>query len=189
LAERPLTFGGGVPAAMTERDAGRFARLRRWGQYVRDVGGSSPSPPTIFWNEPVGLPECPYLRRWVLLTPWFSVRLHRWEASDDVRYFHDHPWWYAVFVLRGSYLDASPKGLDVVRAGSFRYRSAEHRHSVVVLVRGTLTLLVTGPAERRWGFWVNDRLIKRDRYFAEHGHHPCVDGTEPVRLRPDGTRI
>lgn len=129
------------------------------------------------------------MTRWVLTTPWFAIRLHRWEASDDVRYFHDHPWWYLVLVLRGAYLDVSPVGFDLVRRGSVRYRAATHRHSVVTLVRGTLTLLLTGPAERRWGFWVEDKLIKRDRYFAVHGHHPCVDGVAPIRLRPDGSRI
>lgn len=185
--EEHLPTRAEVPTEVPGTPATRSWRSRG---HTQGVGGSSPSSPTIFiTRDAVGLVECPYLHRWVLSTPWFSIRLHLWEESDDVRYFHDHPWWYWSWVLRGSYLNASPEGVDVVRAGSLRYRPAGHRHSVVVLVRGTTTILITGPARRRWGFWVNGRLVKRDRYFAVYGHHPCVAGAAPVRLRPDGSRI
>ena len=160
------------------------------GRYTRGVGGSNPSPLTISWNEPVGLVECPYIIRWVMLTPWFSIRLHRWLASDDVRAVHDHSWWFIVLVLRGCYLDAGPGGTDILRRGSIRFRPAIHQHSVVVLKRNTWTILLTGPVRRRWGFWVCGRLVKRDKYFAVHGHHACdTPGSPPVRIAPNRTRI
>lgn len=155
-------------------------------------GGSTPHPltwPKLTLGQHVGLAECPYLRRWVVDFGAFALRLHRWEHSDDERAFHDHPWWFLTVVLIGSYVDLSPAGEDRLRAGSVRFRSSAHRHTVKVLRPGTWSLLVTGPAVRRWGFWVKDRLVKRDKYFATRGHHPCGEDQAPVRQRPDGSRV
>lgn len=102
-----------------------------------EVGGSSPSPRPISklqfrWREPLGRRECPYAYRWTLNLWLFSIRVHRWLRSDDKRYFHDHPWSFITLVLRGSYTDVSESGRDVLRAGSIRFRRAEHRHYVDV---------------------------------------------------------
>jgi hypothetical protein len=153
------------------------------------VGSSNLPPRTKFYVESIGLPECPYLRRWVADFGLFSIRLHRWQSSDDARHFHDHPWWFLTLVLRGRYVDVSPDGRDQLRPGSIRYRPALHKHTVEVQQPGTWTLLITGPTERRWGFWVNDKMIRRDKYFAVHGHHPCDASGEPVRMSPDGERL
>lgn len=165
--------------------------------HVVEVGGSIPSPRTSLldqarsWirGEPMGLEECPYMRRWVADFGPLAVRLHRWERSDDARAFHDHAWWFLTLVLRGSYADESPAGRDVLTAGSVRYRSSSHKHTVQVLRPGTWTLLVTGRPVRRWGFWVRGKLVMRDKYFATTGHHPCDPSGAPVRRRPDGSRI
>lgn len=163
------------------------------GGLSRDIAegvGSNPPPRTIFTlGQQVGLPTCPYLKRWVADFGWFSIRLHRWQSSDDDRAFHDHPWWFITLVLRGSYVDVSPRGRDRLTAGSIRFRLAEHQHTAEVERPGTWTLLITGPTKRRWGFWVNGKLIRRDKYFAVHGHHPCDKGQRPVRLSPTGQRI
>lgn len=160
--------------------------------YTLKVGGSNPSRLTIFprfSREAIGLPECPYMRRWVLDFGLFAIRIHHWTASDDARHFHDHPWPFLTFVLRGSYTDASPAGADTLRAGSIRFRPANHRHTVQIH-RPTWTLVITGHPSRRWGFWVNGKLLKRDKYFAVHGHHPCDPATgTPVRMRPDSSRV
>ena len=123
------------------------------------------------WNEPVGRLESPYLRRWVLETPWFSLRLHRWIYSDDQRALHDHPWSFLVLILTSSYRDRTEKGEELLVAGSVRFRRAEHRHAVIVPVGGVWTLLATGPERREWGFWVDGRFRHRNKYFFEHGHH------------------
>lgn len=145
--------------------------------------------PTLTWNQPLGLEECPYMRRWVLDFGLFALRVHLWESSDDKRAFHDHAWWFLTLVLWGAYLDVSPDGEDKLGVGSIRFRKASHKHTVKILKPGTLTFLMTGPPVRRWGFWVNGKLWKRDRYFAVNGHHPCDDTGSPVRIRPDRTRI
>lgn len=61
----------------------------------------------ITWGQRCGLPECPYLRRWVFNFGVGSVRVHHWTGSDDSRHLHDHAWWFLTFVVRGGYTDVS----------------------------------------------------------------------------------
>jgi hypothetical protein len=130
-------------------------------------------PVQIKFHEKLGLPECPYVIRWRIETRIGSIRLHHWLGPDDDRAFHDHPWWFATFVLRGGYTDRSPAGEEHLKAGSMRYRPALHQHTVVPDANGAWTLLVTGPKIRRWGFWLNGKLIKANKWFLSFGHHPC----------------
>ena len=143
----------------------------------------------FLWRQPGGLDECPYFKRTVLGFRNWSVRVHEWYADDDTRNMHDHPHWFWTIVLRGGYTDVSANGEDRMRFGSIRFRRADYAHAVTKVIPGSITVLVTGPSTRRWGFWVNGKLIKRDKYFAVHGHHPCDSGDAPVRLKPGGARI
>jgi hypothetical protein len=141
----------------------------------------------LTWNEKLGKAECPYLHRWALNFGIGSIRLHHWIRSDDKRAPHDHPWWFVTLVLKGSYTDRTflnPDSTpmwetDKLQTGAIRYRPANHRHIVDVTPGGCWTLMITGKKIRNWGFWVprkNDgvrRFIKSNRYFLEHGHHPC----------------
>lgn len=137
------------------------------------ASGSNPPPRTKFFtHERLGLPECPYLERWVLNFRWFSIRLHHWMGSDDKRNLHDHPWWFWSLVLWGSLTDVSEKGRTHRRPGSVAFFPAEYRHSVEIPKR-CWTLLVTGPQTRVWGFWVNGKFRKRNKYFYMYGHHGC----------------
>jgi hypothetical protein len=131
----------------------------------------------ITWKQNLGDPTCSYLRRWVLDCGWFSLRVHHWISSDDDRYFHDHPWWYWTFCLFGGYTDVSEKGNQVIRPFTLHYFPAEHKHSVRVGIEGAWTLLLTGPEKRVWGFWVDGKFRKRNKYFFEFGHHQC-EGTK-----------
>lgn len=139
------------------------------------VGGSNPSPGTrfILKKEHLGMPSCPYVVRWRAETPWFSIRLHHWLAPDDDRAPHDHPWSFTTFVLRGGYRDHSPSGDDHLRAPAIRHRKALHQHTVFPDRDGAWTLVVCGPKVRSWGFWVNGKFRKANKYFLTHGHHPC----------------
>jgi hypothetical protein len=125
------------------------------------------------FGQRLGKPECPYVRRWVFECRWFSLRLHHWLASDDQRHFHDHPWDYLTIVLRGGYVDVGPEGQRRLWAPTFAFYRAEHQHSVVVNPGGAWTLLITGPERRPWGFWMNGKFRKRNKYFHMMGHHPC----------------
>lgn len=116
--------------------------------------------------------------RWRIEVPRYgSVRVHHWTGPDDDRAFHDHPWWFITFVVRGGYTDRSPSGDEHLRAGSVRYRPALHRHTVVPDETGAWTVLITGPRTRVWGFWQDGKFRKARRWFESKGHHPCASGT------------
>jgi hypothetical protein len=127
----------------------------------------------IVWGQKLGRDECPYLIRWVVNLKLFSIRVHYWISSDDDRALHDHPWWFITLLLRGSYIDIGEKSQDVLKRGSMRFRRALHRHTVKVLERGTVTVMLTGPYCRSWGFYVGDKFLVTRQYFKKFGKHPC----------------
>jgi hypothetical protein len=129
----------------------------------------------ISWREQLGLEHCPYLIRWGVETCFGSIRIHKWLGPDDDRAFHDHPWWFLTFVLRGGYTDKSPLGEEWVGAPAIRFRQAFHQHTVVPGQNGALTLLITGPKIRAWGFWKDGKFRKANKWFATYGHHPCSE--------------
>lgn len=139
----------------------------------RTVGRNHPRVLRIEWNRKLGLPECPYVVRWMAETPLGSLRIHHWLSPDDSRAKHDHPWWFITIVLRGGYTDINPEHGQLLTAGSIRFRRASHQHTVVPLPRGAWTLLITGSATRKWGFWRDGKFIKANKWFATYGHHPC----------------
>lgn len=130
----------------------------------------------LVWNEKVD-PErgCHYLTRWCLFLFGYGIRVHHWINNDDQRYFHDHPWWMAIFILKGGYTDISPNGEQHLKAGNFVFRKAEHKHTVRVDKGGCWSLLLTGRVERHFGFWVpgRNKLLRPFRYFKRFGHHQC----------------
>lgn len=128
---------------------------------------------TFKWHEQLGLPDCPYVIRWRIETPWGSIRLHHWLGPDDDRAFHDHPWNFTTYVLRGGYLEVTPDGLEYLRAPCRRHRLATHQHTVRPLPGGAWTIIVTGPRVRAWGFWDGLKFIKANKWFASRGHHIC----------------
>jgi hypothetical protein len=125
----------------------------------------------LTWREELGLYGCPYLIRWIWETKWFSIRVHRWMGSDDQRHPHDHPWWFVSLVLWGCLQEVpSMKRRGFGSVGFFR---AEHQHSVRLITKTAWTVLLTGPRKREWGFWVDGKFRRRNKYFFEHGHHAC----------------
>lgn len=112
-------------------------------------------PHQVIYND-----GAPYLQRWYLIprNRLCNIYLHRFVASDDPT-CHDHPWWFASLILNGAYTEVQPDRVTVRRAGSIAVRRAQHQHSVQ-LPRDTngdetpcLTLIITGPRVRDWGFW------------------------------------
>lgn len=62
----------------------------------------------IRWNEKLGYPDDPYLIRWTFILFGFSIRIHKWKASDDNRFFHDHASDLFSIVLKGKYVNVKP---------------------------------------------------------------------------------
>lgn len=132
----------------------------------------------IKWKDKLGHPECPYVIRWVLETRWFSIRLHKWLGPDDLRSLHDHAWDYWAMVIKGGYVELV-ENVEGVRSlyemwpWKPVFRKAERRHAVEPIVLPTWSILLTSSEKREWGFWVNGKFRKRNKYFFEKGHHPC----------------
>jgi len=68
-------------------------------------------------------------------------------------------------------MDRSPDGDQLMSAGKVAFRAAEHKHCVEVKSKHCWTFLITGPKRRKFGFWVNGKFVKRNKYFYEYGHH------------------
>lgn len=185
------TSGSHTPKGTSEADIEAGYAWPKSGN-VNDGGGSEGSPNTgkvgrfespsaylkrkgiiIKMREQLGLDSCPYLVRWRIETPKGSVRLHHWLGPDDDRAFHDHPWSFVTFVLKGGYTDKNLDGEQHLRAPAIQYRSATHQHTVYPDAGGAWTIIVTGPKVRNWGFWLDGKFRKANKWFLTFGHHPC----------------
>jgi hypothetical protein len=108
----------------------------------------------------IGDPTHPYLLRWWVIprNRWFNIYLHRVIRSDDDRALHDHPWLNASIIVDGAYIEhrIAPGGcrhMTLRSAGAVCARTARAAHRLEVLPGGeALTLFITGPVIRDWGF-------------------------------------
>lgn len=104
----------------------------------------------------IGPVDNPYLRRW-WITPRNdfgpNVYLHEILRSDDDRALHDHPWANTSMLLDGGYIEHTPEGVFERRAPWVGSREAESLHRLEVEDGGrAVTLFITGPKVRDWGF-------------------------------------
>lgn len=139
-----------------------------------------------------------YMRRVILETPDFSLRVHRILRGDGDRHLHDHPWDFVSLVDpfawllqrlglvprgRGGYVEAVPiqdspgalpsasllSGAWLNREwspGSVVRHLAEDLHRLSLPRGPVLTLVVTGPRRRPWGFATEHGWIPYREYEA-----------------------
>lgn len=96
-----------------------------------------------------------YLLRWWVVPRNTScnVYLHDIRKSDDDRALHDHPFVNTSLLVCGSYIEHTPEGSFVRRAGDFIERPAEALHRLEVIPgERCISLFMTGPRLREWGF-------------------------------------
>lgn len=138
-----------------------------------------------------------YLDRWhIVRTPFFRVYLHRFRRPDQDWELHDHPFAFVSVGLRGMYdeevgfdgsLHLPRPGQPSQRQRKVIYRRASLPHRIMRLwgyyVNGEanehwgplrppkpVTLVITGPKFRSWGFFCDDgRRISK----AEHERGDC----------------
>lgn len=100
----------------------------------------------------------PYMLRWWVISRnrYCNVYLHKFLRSDDDRATHDHPWHSVSVLLTGEleelYVDGDRYQLRSLIKGDVVYRSATFSHRLIVNQPGAMTLFITGPWIRRWGF-------------------------------------
>lgn len=127
-------------------------RLQRWA----DDRIITARPPDFV----VGGTERPYLLRWWVIprNPLLNVYVHVFLRDDDDRALHDHPWWSLSLSLGPRPLVEHYRGwfgrhrVRLVEPGHLIARRGRFAHRMVVPDGPALTLFVTGPRYRRWGF-------------------------------------
>lgn len=125
-----------------------------------------------------------YLKRWYVIprNRKLNIYIHQFLWDDDDRALHDHPWWFVTLILKGGYIEET-RSRDgkiklMVRTSVFNikspfwkrcvaYRPARWRHRVILphLNDGLgrvpcWTLIITGPNNRKWGFWCEPRKLR-----------------------------
>lgn len=112
----------------------------------------------------------PYMLRYIVQTPWGTVRLHNIRRSDRDRFLHDHPWDFWSLLLTGGYVETLPgtvrERVSLMHGAvawkevpnrrvwpwlSLVRHAAEDLHGLV-LDQPIWTLVWTGPRRRDWGF-------------------------------------
>jgi hypothetical protein len=102
----------------------------------------------------IGAAENPYMRRWWIIprNEGCNVYLHEILRDDDDRALHDHPWDNTSMLLSGGYIEHTPEGAFRREAGSIVTRSATTLHRLEVDGKPAISLFITGPKIREWGF-------------------------------------
>jgi hypothetical protein len=108
----------------------------------------------------IGDPDRPYLRRWWIISPnrLFNIYLHEVLRSDDDRALHDHPWINASVLLGGGYIEHQIEAGGIERrfyrgVGSIVVRRGSCAHRLEIPNDGrAVSLFITGPKVRSWGF-------------------------------------
>lgn len=112
-----------------------------------------------------------YMRRWYVIprNRWLNIYLHEFRGSDDDRALHDHPWRSASIILYGRYWEHLPRnpanpgdgqthryqraaGQITIRPGHAAHRIELPPHHATAF-DPVITLFITGPRRREWGFW------------------------------------
>lgn len=94
-----------------------------------------------------------YMRRWYILPRNESLNLYLHETlRDDDDVMHDHPWDNTSFVIRGGYVEHTPLATYRRLPGDLVQRKAVDAHRLELLGEPSISLFMTGPKIRDWGF-------------------------------------
>lgn len=110
-----------------------------------------------------------YMRRW----RFFSfrrlpgIRLHQILRSDLDREFHDHPFWFVSFILKGGYWEFRPGEMipHFYPPGSIIFRRATDLHRLE-LTEPAWTFVIRGPISRPWGFMTDHGWVDWKSFTA-----------------------
>jgi hypothetical protein len=127
----------------------------------------------------IGGAERPYLLRWFVLprNPLLNVYVHHIKRSDDDRALHDHPWPNISMVLQGGYFEVTPadpegrwrdRGSMVLRRASASHRLVLGTVAMTGETHECVTLFITGPRIRQWGFHCPQGWVHWKDFTAPH---------------------
>jgi hypothetical protein len=128
----------------------------------------------------IGGHERPYLRRWwrIPRNAITNAYVHLFLRSDDDRALHDHPWLFNLSILlAGSYLEHTPEGVFLRKAGQWKFRWGRAPHRVELLTDPETgepipcwTLFITGPRVRDWGFYCPQGWVFWEKFTSSDGN-------------------
>lgn len=108
-----------------------------------------------------------HFQRFALLeTPWFNIYLHKIYRPDEDGYLHDHPWDFQSLILEGSYTEQNEEGFFPKKPFMMASYKAEYVHKIAAVKRTTLSLVITGPRRRVWGYqtpegWMDNKTFRK----------------------------
>lgn len=134
-----------------------------------------------------------FLRYRLFACPWFRIYIHKITQPDEDLHFHDHPWSFFSFILKGCYWESWSIGPDYdieFNRMQPRFSLIHHEksdiHSIQMLGQGPVwTLVLAYGKYEDWGYrfgkrgidhgadtWVNHqryRKMKHENYFDGWG--------------------
>lgn len=125
--------------------------MQEWAQGLMDS-----RPADVVIGRGTGTNGRDYVQRWHVVphNSISNVYLHLFGRSDEDRALHDHPWNNTSFIIKGRYREHLATGQHMLRvAGDFIRREAKEAHRVELIHdEPVVSLFVTGPKIREWGF-------------------------------------
>lgn len=105
----------------------------------------------------------PYLIRYSIFTcRWFAIKIHQILLSDHDCH-HDHPWSFITLLLKGGYVEHTPKGSKLYGPGNILYRPAEYIHRLEIH-QPCWSFVITFKKVRKWGFFTNAGWVEWFNY-------------------------
>lgn len=145
-------------------------RLENWGLDI--LGFSVQGDETVSKNcDEIVRPD--YLYRWYAIPKnrFFNIYLHLFVGDDDDRAPHDHPWPSLSIALQGTMLEhMDGEEIRIIKKGDIIFRSATHRHRQTMVSNEAITLFITGPKYRKWGFWPDGKFVYWKDFIDPRGN-------------------
>lgn len=123
--------------------------------------------------------DLPYMRRWHVRRRWlgrFNVYAHEFCRDDVGPHLHDHPWHSLSVVVSGRYIEEMEGAPRVREAGDVIFRRATQLHRIRLYrdareddpyrLRRVITVFVTGPKIREWGFRTENGWVHWRQYLG-----------------------
>ncbi|MDF1693939.1 MAG: hypothetical protein P1U47_16300 [Zhongshania sp.] len=126
----------------------------------------------IIQGPPTKVIGVDYLRRWHIVprNRLFNVYLHHVTGNDPDVNLHDHPWLFNYsMVLRGEIEEEMPASTRTLSTGSLTARLGRAPHRLLLKTPDSLTLFITGPKIRKWGFYTPQGWVSSKGYLRADG--------------------
>lgn len=112
-----------------------------------------------------------YLHRWYIIprNKYFNVYLHKFYCNDEDRALHDHPWWSCSFLLKGEVKEHQLNKIKLIPWLFPIIRSARFCHRLELVHGPVITLFITGPRIRHWGFHCPNNWKPWEKFTSADG--------------------